>query len=529
MKKLCYLLIPCLFIVSCKKDKVVIEQVEQITINKDSINNVINDSIVLKLPENIQNLYKKFDNKIIWSSSKNRKDLLESISKCTEDGLFVENYELEKLKSFEKNRNQLNYFDFEKYDIFLSKAFNNLSNHLKRGIVNPKELYSDWDVPFRNAIEFSQLANAIANEKIKSFLKDHTAQNSSYSILKENLKKYKEFPNEAFSLIPKTSKIVVNDTHTSIPLIKRKLQYFGYLTENDETTLYDNSTFNAIIKFQENQGLSADGVIGNGTFNALNISKESLLKKIRIAMERAKWYPDNISNTCLFVNIPDFKVHFIFEGDTIDTKRTVVGTVKRKTPVLSSRISDLIFNPTWTLPPTIVKEDMTPKAKKNRGYFAASRITIKDNKGNIVDPENWNPENYNAYRYVQSSGIDNALGLVKFNFANKYSVFLHDTNHRDYFDRSNRALSSGCVRIEDPLAFSKSVLMKENEEKWKDFEIDSIIKRAEKKTISLTKTIKIYLFYTTFWIQNNVFHTRKDVYNYDDALYQKLRSQSIFN
>jgi murein L,D-transpeptidase YcbB/YkuD len=483
--------------------------------------------LLIKLPENIKKLYKTFDDKIIWSSFENRKDLLENIAKCSEDGLFSENYEFEKLKTLEKNRNQLNYYDIQKYDIYLSKAFNNLSNNLKRGIINPKEIYSNWDVPFRNAIENDKLANAIKNATINTFLIENTANNNSYKTLKESLKYFNELPNDAFAIIPISSKITVNDNTASVLLIKKKLVYFGYLSQNDGTSKYDEITFKAIKKFQENQGLTADGAIGNSTINALNISKENLLKKIKIAMERAKWYPDNISNTCLFVNIPDFKIHFIFEGDTIDTRRTVVGTIKRKTPVLTSKISDLIFNPTWTLPPTIIKEDMTPKAKRNRGYFAASRITIKDEKGTIVNPKDWNPDNYNSYKYIQAAGSNNALGLVKFNFPNKYSVYLHDTNHRDYFDKNNRALSSGCVRIEHPLEFSKSVLLKEDEEKWKDFEIDSIIKKAEKKTISLNNNIRIYQFYTTFWMQNNVFHTRKDIYNYDDELYKKLRSQTF--
>src|SRR5690606_842928 len=110
----------------------------------------------------------------------------------------------------------------------------------------------------------------------------------------------------------------------------------------------------------------------------------------------------------------------------------------------------LVINPTWTVPPTILTEDLTPKATEDLNYFAEHNMKIYDSDSNEVMPEEWIPEKAKSYRYVQGSGTNNALGSIKFNFNNRFSVYLHDTNHRGTFGRSRRALSSGCVRVDKP-------------------------------------------------------------------------------
>lgn len=522
------LIIIALVFQSCKKDSNVISDSENEKINQDSINQVINDTLFEKQSESIKELYKIFDKEIIWTNKENRTALFENIkTKCEEEGLFIENYALPKLLEYEKKREILNYYEFQKYDLLLSKAFKNLANHLHKGIVNPREIYNNWDANHRNPIFNKQIASAIENNNITELLDQSVAKHKPYVDLRAQLKLHRELPEEAFASVPNAGKIVPNSSSSAIPKIKKKLHYFGYLETLDETTKYDENTVNAIKKFQYSHGLNDDGIIGGGTIAELNTSRKKRIKQILIGLERAKWYPDSFSDKYVYVNIPDMHLVFMYEGDTIDKKKVVVGSLKRKTPVLTSRIGNIVFYPTWTLPPTIVKEDLKKDATRNKNYFNSMRITIKDGKGNEINPKDWDSIDAHKYKYIQSPGYDNALGLVKFNFHNKFSVYLHDTNHREYFSKSNRALSSGCVRIENPLDFTKKMLIKENEEKWKEGEIDSIIKRGNTKTIYLNNSIKIYQFYHTVWAQFNVLHTRKDVYNYDNELYEKLRNQSI--
>jgi murein L,D-transpeptidase YcbB/YkuD len=199
-----------------------------------------------------------------------------------------------------------------------------------------------------------------------------------------------------------------------------------------------------------------------------------------------------------------------------------VGVLTRKTAVLSSTFNTIILNPTWTVPPTILEEDLLPAATKKRGYFASKNITIYDKKNNIVSAWHWNPEKYKNYRYVQTPGDNNSLGNVKFNFINRYSVYLHDTNHRDYFSKSSRSLSSGCVRVENPLPLAQYMLQ---DRYWTMERICEVIATKKTTTIPLKEKIDIHQLYWTAWMnRDGNMEFRQDIYNLDDELYEKLRN-----
>ena len=329
-----------------------------------------------------------------------------------------------------------------------------------------------------------------------------------------------------FSKVFKKDKIVLNDTLPEMVKIKKRLAYWNDYKNKDSviTWAYDTLTFKAIKKFQSRHGLLQDGVIGKGTLNALNVTKNERREQILANLERWRWYPNDLGKQYLIVNLPEYMLNYVVDNDTVATHKTVVGTAKRKTPILTSKLSNFVFNPTWTIPPTIIKEDLTPSASKNRNYFPSRKLTIYDNKGKEVSPYEWNPARANNYKYVQKPGYNNSLGLVKFNFANRHSVYLHDTNHREYFVKTYRSLSSGCVRVENPLVLTKQILTKTNPNHWESAEIDSIIKREKTKTVSVKDTVNIYIFYWTSWLENNQLQFREDIYTLDKELFEKLRS-----
>ena len=205
------------------------------------------------------------------------------------------------------------------------------------------------------------------------------------------------------------------------------------------------------------------------------------------------------------------------------TERIIIGKASRKTPILSSKLTNFVFNPTWTVPPTILKEDLTPAASKNRSYFEKNRITIYNNKGEVISADDWSPEKARSYRYVQRPGSDNSLGLVKFNFSNRHSVYLHDTNNRGYFTKENRALSSGCVRVENPLRLAKIIMKKENDE-WSLEKIDEIIAKKNSKLIPIKSDVKVHLLYWTNTLEKRELQFFDDCYNLDHELFNKLRN-----
>ena len=220
-------------------------------------------------------------------------------------------------------------------------------------------------------------------------------------------------------------------------------------------------------------------------------------------------------------NIPDYTLVVVKNRDTIKTHRIIVGKASRSTPILSSKLSYVVFNPTWTLPPTILKEDVIPAATRNRSYFANKKITIYEGS-TIVSAEDWNPSKARSYRYVQSPGVNNSLGLVKIMFPNRFSVYLHDTNSRGYFGREIRSLSSGCVRVQDPFELTETLL--HDSIQWNKQKIDSVLVNAKTKNVNFKQDIYLHLLYWTAWSEGNTLQFRDDIYNLDAALYQKLRN-----
>ena len=168
--------------------------------------------------------------------------------------------------------------------------------------------------------------------------------------------------------------------------LKKRLAYWYDMKKPDSlTNIYDETTFNALKNFQSRHGLAPDGVIGKGTIASLNFTKQKRKEQIIANMERWRWYPREFEKEYLIINIPDYSLQVVKKKDTVKTHRIIVGKASRSTPILSSKLSYVVFNPTWTVPPTILKEDVIPAATKNRGYFASKNITIYSGS-TIVSP-----------------------------------------------------------------------------------------------------------------------------------------------
>jgi murein L,D-transpeptidase YcbB/YkuD len=528
MKKFTLLLIFSL--ISCKKEPAPIAFDNSII--RDTILNVIirpvHPDLLSEKSDSVKLYYQKLNFHEIWYLNENRKDLINEIKFCYQEGLNPEDYKINIIEDLESKRAKLNHDEIVKYDILLTETFEKLANHLHKGKLNPKELYTNWDLKPKDIALSSLLEEATKGKKIATTFKELKPNHIVYKLLKKSLMEIDNYPNVIFEKISTKNKIVLGDTLPEMVKIKKRLGYWKDYRNKDSviTWAYDSITFKAVKRFQARHGLAQDGVIGIGTLRALNTSKSERIEQIIANLERWRWYPSNLGDKYLIANIPDYMLHYVKNNDTISSHRIIVGKPKRKTPILISKLSNFVFYPTWTVPPTIIKEDLTPAASKNRNYFSSTRLTIYNNQGKEVSPYSWNPSRAKSYRYVQKPGPNNSLGLVKLNFTNRFSVYLHDTNHRDFFEKTYRSLSSGCVRVENPLVLTKQILTELNPEKWSGSEIDSVLKLEKTKTVSVKDTINIYLFYWTSWIENGKLQFRDDIYELDKALFQKLQNHN---
>lgn len=518
MKKYYLNIIILIILFGCKKEPIVNTnngEIETIKINKVIIRLYKNKSFI--------DFYNFKNNQTVWKSKKNRDTILETIRNCDIEGLNPDDYNIQRLLKLERKIDDLDEKELIHYDLALTYNFQKYLAHLHNGKLNPKKLYHNWDLKIKKLDTKTVLINALENNSLSNEIKNCQPKALTYQKLIKALSIINQLPNDKTDSINSSEKIEPFTSNPSIITLKQKLMYWGDLNKTDSISPYFNTkTIDAVKKFQVRHGIKPDGVINKNTITALNLTKEERKHQIIANLERWRWFSRPFAQNYVLINIPDFNLSVVENQSKVMTKKIITGKADRKTPVLTSILQTIVFNPTWTVPPTILKEDILPEFIKNRNSLKNKNIAIYDYKNRKVDPLKWNEKRPNGYRYVQEPGYYNSLGVVKINFPNHHSVYLHDTNHRNLFDRNDRSLSSGCVRIQTPLELVELLL--DNPKQFSKAKIDSII--ATKKTlfIGIKKRYAIYLWYWTAWSENNKLIFRNDIYNLDAGLYNQLRN-----
>jgi len=493
-----------------------------------------------------------------WDIKENRLALLEVIRNAGNEGLIPEDYHYDDLIKYE-DAIFLTPIQTEEYHKLLTKSIIKYTSHLRNGKINPLEIYDDWEITPKPIINDSLLTIVLSRKKIDSLVEASKPKHLIYKNLKKALLLLNTMPEEHFDTIKYKEKLYFGVKSPAVEKIKQRLRYWGDIKPFDTiSNNHYNETFKkGVIRFQSRHGLVPDGKIGPGTLRIINISKETRRQQIITNLERWRWFPENLGDNFLSVNLPDYQLQVVENKDTVATYKVVVGKVKRKTPILSSKVDNIVFNPTWTVPPTIIKEDLIPDATKSKSYFYKTKVKIFNYKNKEISVNDWKPEDALNYKYVQDPGYNNSLGVVKINFSNDHLVYMHDTNHRELFVNNYRALSSGCVRIEKPLPLAEYLLKdKLKKERIKEeviqkgkkksgipvyktklvdipiyslSEIDTIIQTKKTKAVKVSQNFGIHFLYFTAWYENGIFNFRNDVYEYDNELYLRLRNQFAGN
>jgi murein L,D-transpeptidase YcbB/YkuD len=528
MNKLHLFVLLCI-LVSCKKEPLKTDadlKNTAVTLNVQAKDSIVKIDSVFLIPFNsktLQAFYKATNYKAAWQSDENRKAILDELSKSEDEGLNPSDYNTKTLQDYESKFSTLDGLSLAKYDVALTYNFEKYLSHLTNGKLNPQELYSNWDLK-KNKIDLNEtLTQLLKSDSLTTKIEQLKPQHIVYKSLKKALRLIESFPKDDFKTIEITRKITPNDTNSSVIAIKRRLLYWKDLQTKDSLSpIYDNETILAVKKIQTRHGLAADAIIGKETIAALNFSKKQRKQQIIANLERWKWYPKELGNEYIIINIPDYRLSLVKNQDTLRTHKVIVGRAKRKTPILTSRLTQAVFNPTWTVPPTILREDVIPAILRSRSYLSKTNIKLYDSNKNEVSPANWQLSRAYTYRYVQSPGTFNSLGMVKLIFPNRFSVYLHDTNHRDYFEKIDRSLSSGCVRVENPLELTEYLL--DDSINWNLEKITETLQNEKTKFVPIKKQVAFYLLYWTAWSENNKLIFRDDIYNLDADLYNKLRN-----
>lgn len=270
--------------------------------------------------------------------------------------------------------------------------------------------------------------------------------------------------------------------------------------------------------------MEPDGTIGNLTAESLNNSPSNLMDIASVNLERLRWLPDTLRDAeLILVNIANYQLDYLNKLDTILTAKVIVGKEFNASPIFTAPMTYIAFSPYWNIPESITKDEIIPAVLKNPKYLDQKNMEVVTSSGEVVNPKSikWSADPF-PYQIRQKPGGDNSLGLVKFMFPNEHSIYIHDTPSRSLFELENRALSHGCIRIQDPAKFAQLLL--QDDPSWTLEKINEAMNQDKEQIVDLKKNIPVVIFYMTFWADSNgAPHFRSDIYNRDQEVLLAMR------
>ncbi len=315
--------------------------------------------------------------------------------------------------------------------------------------------------------------------------------------------------------VPADKELKIGMRDPSVVELRRRLITSGDLRQRSGAPeAFDSYVQSAVVRFQERHGLPADGVVGANTLRALNVTAQTRLWQLEANLERIR-QTGLPSERYVMVNVPGAQIEAVENGVVVSRHTAVVGKVDRQTPLLTSRIHEINFNPFWTVPASIIRKDLIPKMQNNPAYLRENNIRIYNQQGAELQPEqvNWYTDEAVDYMFRQDPGDQNSLGYVKLNFHNAHAVYLHDTPSKNLFESDYRFESSGCVRVHNVRELVAWVLRGNG---YTLATVDQAIRSGERMDVEVADPPAILTVYFTAWTTGDgVIHFRNDIYGID--------------
>ncbi len=425
--------------------------------------------------------------------------------------------------------------NLSKLDILLTKAYIALTKFIVKSdidwdkvqtkILNLKEekdITANWEMVDKSLPSSSKLFSAIINQNINGFLHSLTPLKQRHQDLIDALQFYRTL--HGLERIKYAKDLRLGDSYPYISDIKKRLILTGdMLNRNNTSELFDEDLKRAIYSYRTRFKLEHNGLVDKILVYYLNRPMHLLTEKIIVNLDKLKVFPDSFPAEYIKVNIPDFRMNYYRDGNSILEMRAVVGRPERPTPIFSSYMTYLEINPTWTIPENLVRRDLIVALHEHPDYLKEHNIHVfygwkkkgemKNFKPEMLFPYADKSKGHIPYRFVQYPGDDNALGRIKFMFPNKYSVYLHDTDNKSLFQYRYRVYSSGCMRLEKPFELLEVLKSRISKKDWK--RIEKYRDTLKNQVINFTKKLPVYTTYFSVFKRNGLIYFRKDIYEYD--------------
>jgi len=496
-----------------------------------------------------KDLYAQGDYQLLWSSDRQLDALDTLAARMEREGLDPADLQLDALRAArDAVRQQGADSSLADVDLLATEALLRGAYQLYFGKVNPAALDSDWnfsrELPAQGAVR-----EAIASPDLGAYLDKAIPRGSIYRATMAGLARYREIAAAGgWPSVTEGPTLREGDTDPRVVELRKRLEASGHLpaaptpggaaSDIDSGTaipladFFDSELTDAVKRFQSEHGLVVDGAVGKDSIAALNEPVSMRIDQLRMGLERMRWVQQDLQDEMLLVNIAGFQQYLVRNDRIVFESRIMVGKPYRKTPTFRDNIEYLVLNPTWTVPPTILAQDILPAVRKNPAYLRERNLSVLTPDGQAINPDriNWQTVTAKRFPYIlrQQPGPQNAMGQIKFMFPNEHLIYLHDTPSRNLFDQSVRTFSSGCIRVERPLELAELLLA--GQPGWDRAAIDKALASRVTQNVRLAKPVPILIMYLTAIAEaDGRIHFYRDVYKRDAALLAALNGAFVMD
>ncbi len=416
-----------------------------------------------------------------------------------------------------------------KVEFAMTGLYKEYTSHLLNGninwsafrgkLVNPKDesdINGGWLTYGGKENALTIMNDAVTNGSVTMALKNATPKAFKYHALEKKLVEYLAAKKQGgWGNISSLS---------SASVVRNRLNMTGELGECSTVgATFDTCLKGAISMYQKNNGMSPTGSMNANTAKAMSESVDRKIAKLRLNLDRIKWLNHRFEPRSIMVNIPDYMLYFVENNNIKKQMRVIVGDRKHRTPIFSNRVSNIVLNPYWNVPDSIIKKEFMPKLLRNPNAMAGEGIEIRrnwDKDAPIISGSSINWSQYRGadakipFRFAQPPGAGNALGKIKFLFPNNFAVYMHDTPTKHLFATDVRAYSHGCIRLSEPKELLKIFASFDSAVSLPD--ANKILKGVTETNLALKNSIPVDIVYLTAWVDyNGNLQFRNDIYGYD--------------
>jgi len=478
----------------------------------------------------IAEFYERLGFRPAWTPAR-AQELVALVEASREDGLEPSDYHLAALRAGAE--------DQADRELLYTDSLARLAYTLYFGKLDPRQVDPQWN--FGRTLDgidpVQALEGILRAPALAPAVRAYAPQLPEYGNLRQSLARYRGIRDAGgWSGLPAGPTIKPGTRDPGVAALRARLAASGDLSPpaapEPDAEFYDPELEAAVARFQRRHGLEPDALVGRRTRAALNVGVQARIDQIRVNLERLRWVAQDLKGDYLLVDIAGFRARLTLDGRLAWSSRVVVGRPYRSTPVFRATMKYIVLNPSWTVPPTILEEDIVPKVAQDPEFLARSHMQVLDFEGRAVDPTGIDWASYLGrplpYQIVQAPGDDNPLGRLKFMFPNSHDVYLHDTPARNLFDKPERAYSSGCIRVEHPIELA--VLLLDDPERWNRDALLEAIATGETRSVFLKRRVPVMLLYwTAVAADGGVVEFHPDLYGGDAQVLKGLRAPFRFN